>query len=84
MRTELNSARAFLEAERLSSARLREELVKAKEQLAAMGKRVSVQSAPPPMALPMPVRVQPTAIMPGQRGTAIGVGSLRSSCRAGC
>jgi septal ring factor EnvC (AmiA/AmiB activator) len=74
LRTELNSARAFLDSERLTGARLREELVKAKEQLAAMGKARSVQSAPPPMAVPMMVRPPPAAVAPGQRGTAIGVG----------
>jgi septal ring factor EnvC (AmiA/AmiB activator) len=74
LRTEVNSAKAFLDAERLSSARLREELVKAKEQLAAMAKARSVQSVPPPMAVPMLVRPPPAAVAPGQRGTAIGVG----------
>jgi septal ring factor EnvC (AmiA/AmiB activator) len=56
-RAELNTAKLFLDSERTSTARLREELTMAKEQIAFIIKSRAAQSAP--AAYPAPTLVRP-------------------------
>ncbi len=70
LRADLTTARAFLEAESSSSMRLREELARAKEQLASLSRGRAVQ------AVPSPSVVQPRVVVirPGPSGSAISAG----------
>ena len=52
--------REFLDAERASTARIRDELAMAKEQIAYMSKSRAAQSAPAGVLYPAPALVRPT------------------------
>jgi septal ring factor EnvC (AmiA/AmiB activator) len=75
MQADLTTARSFLEAEKGVSARLRDELNQAKQQLAAAGRRPAAQagpaSAPPSVYNPKPMGVR---LAPGGP-TAAGAGA---------
>jgi hypothetical protein len=73
-RVELASAKSFLDAERASTIRVREELTLAKEQIAFMARSRATQSAPP-FALPMPVRPPPAVIRAAPSGSGAAVGA---------
>ena len=74
-RVELNAAKAFLDSERTATARVREELAMAKEQIAFMSKSRAAQSGagyPAPMLVrpqaPMVIRAVPA---PAPQGNAV-------------
>ncbi len=68
-RAELATAKGFLDAERAATARIREELAKAKEQIAFMTRSRAAQSTPAHL-VPMPVRPPPMVIRAAPSGTA--------------
>jgi len=79
-RAELATAQVFLDAEKAAGARLREELMKAKAQLASTSKPRSVQGAPVVRrvpAQPMVIRVVPSGSAvsnPSPSSPAVGYG----------
>jgi len=76
-RAELASAKTFLEAEKDSGARLREDLARTKEQLAALVAAASRPRSPqtmPSSSIPTLVRPVPMRIAPAVSGKAVGVG----------
>jgi len=60
-RVELAAAKGFLDAERASTIRIREELATAKEQIAFMSRSRAAQQSPA-FLVPMPVRPPPMVI----------------------
>lgn len=77
LRSDLNTAKAFLEAEKATALRLREELASAKALLASASRSRGGQPSPAPASVqPMAIPSQPTAIRAAPRGTAAGAGAL--------
>ena len=77
LRAELTTAQAFLEAEKALGLRLREDLAKAKEQLASASRARPAQAAPARTTQPQPMVIQApvTVIRAAPAGRAVGAGS---------
>ena len=71
---DLNAARQFMEAERLTVARLREDLAKAMMRVTPGARPTAAQALPPGMVVPMLAPPQPmqVRIAPGGGATAVG------------
>jgi peptidoglycan hydrolase CwlO-like protein len=61
LQAELSSARAFLEAERAATARIRDELTLTKEKMAFMDRSRAAPSAQPGLGYPAPTMIRPSA-----------------------
>lgn len=76
MQADLTTARNFLEAERAAHTRLRDDMAKTKELLAAaMSRRPSAPAAQPQSAQPMAVGPKPTARAARSSPTSVGAAS---------
>jgi chromosome segregation ATPase len=77
MQADLTTARNFLEAERAANTRLRDDMAKTKELLAAaMSRRPAAPAAQPQSAQPMAVSPRPTAARAARSGpTSVGAAS---------